>query len=79
MPRKPRETQDHPEYAGRECHVLLFTVYRFLLCPIRPERKVPEELAARDRSASPAYLRLMEPTRRPGTGAVARTARRPWR
>jgi tetratricopeptide (TPR) repeat protein len=49
-----------PEYVGPEnAYMMLATVYRRLADPAA-ERRVLEELAARDGSASPAYLRLME-------------------
>jgi tetratricopeptide (TPR) repeat protein len=50
----------YPEYTGPEnAYVMLATVHRRLSDPAA-ERKVLEEVAARDGSASPAYLRLME-------------------
>jgi Peptidase MA superfamily/Tetratricopeptide repeat len=50
----------YPEYVGPEnAYMLLATVYRHLSDPAA-EHKVLEEMAARDGSAIPAYLRLME-------------------
>jgi predicted Zn-dependent protease len=50
----------YPEYVGPEnAYMLLSRVNRFL-ADRSAEHKVLEELAARDGSASPAYLRLME-------------------
>jgi tetratricopeptide (TPR) repeat protein len=50
----------YPEYDGSDnAYLLLAVVYRHLSDPAA-EGKVLEELAMRDGSASPAYLRLME-------------------
>ncbi len=50
----------YPEYVGPDnAYVMLAAVYRRLSDPVA-ERKVLEELAAREGSASPAYLRMME-------------------
>lgn len=50
----------YPEYVGPDnAYMMLATVHR-RLSDTAAERKVLEELAARDGSASPAYLRLME-------------------
>jgi tetratricopeptide (TPR) repeat protein len=50
----------YPEYVGPDnAYVMLAAVYRRLSDPVA-ERKILEELAAREASASPAYLRMME-------------------
>ena len=50
----------YPDYVGPEnAYVMLAAVYRRLSDPTA-ERKILEELAARDGSASPAYLRMMD-------------------
>ncbi len=67
----------YPEYDGPEnAYVLLAAVYRRLSDP-SSEHKVLEELAARDGSASPAYLRMMELDAAAGDwNALAKDARR---
>jgi tetratricopeptide (TPR) repeat protein len=67
----------YPEYVGPEnAYMGLATVYRRLSDPAA-ERRVLEELAARDGDASPAYLRLMElDEARQDWNALARDARR---
>ena len=50
----------YPEYVGPDnAYLMLAAVYRRLSDPVA-ERKVLEELASREASASPAYLRMME-------------------
>ena len=77
---RPGEAQGlYPEYVGPEnAYVLLATVYQRLSDPAA-ERKILEELAARDGDASPAYLRLMEldEAARDWQG-LARNARGSW-
>jgi tetratricopeptide (TPR) repeat protein len=67
----------YPEYLGPEnAYVQLATVHR-RLSDVAAERKVLEELAARDGDAGPAYLRLMELDEAAGDWrGVARNARR---
>ena len=50
----------YPEYVGPDnAYVMLAAVHRRLSDPVA-ERKILEELSAREGSASPAYLRMME-------------------
>jgi tetratricopeptide (TPR) repeat protein len=67
----------YPEYAGPEnAYLLLATVSRRMSDPVG-ERKILEELAARDGDAREAYLRLMELAEATGDwGAMGINARR---